>query len=158
MNNKIKSVLFVCTGNSCRSVMAEGLLKKRLLELGKDDVKVSSAGTIGLDGLPPMEETIDTLKAQGIAMDDFRSRSVTVEMIKRSDLILAMEDLHKDEILRMAPEAAGKTFLLKEFGQPGAGNDREGSGVPDPIGRQIEFYKHVLNMIKKEVRRIAELL
>jgi len=158
MNNKIKSVLFVCTGNSCRSVMAEGLLKKYLRELGKDYIKVSSAGIRGLDGLPPTEETINVLKAEGVVMDDFRSRSVTAEMIKEADLILAMEDLHKDEVLKRVPEAAGKTFLLKEFGKPDVRNNEEGSGVPDPIGRPIEFYKYVLKLIKKEVRRIAELL
>lgn len=154
----IKSVLFVCTGNSCRSVMAEGLLKKYLKELGRSDIEVASAGTRSLDGLPPTEETINVLKAEGVAMGDFRSRNVTAEMIKNADLILAMEDMHKDEVLRRASEAAGKIFLLKEFGKPDNENHEEGIGIPDPIGRPIEFYKYVLNLIKKETERIAKIL
>lgn len=156
--NKVKKVLFVCTGNSCRSVMAEGLLKKYLEKLGKSDIEVTSAGIRGLDGLPPTEETIDVLKAEGVSMGDFRSRSVTTEMIKEADLILAMEDLHKDEILRRMPEVSGKVFLLKEFGHPVNGNYEEGIGIPDPIGRSVEFYKYVLTLIKKEAERIAKIL
>jgi len=138
--------------------MAEGLLKKYLKELDKPGIEVTSAGTRGLDGVPPTEETIDVLKAEGVAMGDFRSRNVTAGMIREADLILVMEDLHKDEVLRRAPEASGKTFLLKEFGVPHAKNHEEGIGIPDPIGRPIEFYKYVLNLIKKETERIAKIL
>ena len=157
--NKVKKILFVCTGNSCRSVMAEGLLKKFLLEMGKSDIGVTSAGIRGLDGVPPTEETIDVLKAEGVVMDDFRSRSVTTEMIIDAGLILVMEDLHNDEVLRRVPEASGKTFLLKEFGvSPIAKNHEKGIGIPDPIGRPVEFYRYVLNQIKKEAERIAKIL
>ncbi|MFH0764756.1 MAG: low molecular weight protein arginine phosphatase [Candidatus Omnitrophota bacterium] len=154
----IKSVLFVCTGNSCRSVMAEGLLKKYLKELGKPDIEVTSAGVINLEGMPPTKKTIDVLNAEGVTMNGFKSRSVTAEMIKNADLILVMEDLHKDEILKKAPEASGKTFLLKEFGIIDNKNHEEGIGVLDPIGQTIEVYKYVLSLIKKETERIAELL
>lgn len=156
--NKVKSVLFVCTGNSCRSVMAEGLLKKYLKEAGKSGIKVASAGISGFGGMPPTEETKEVLKTEGIDLSGFKSRGVTPEMIKEADLILALEGLHKDEILKLAPEAAGKTYLLKEFNNPSAKDREESMGIPDPIGRPIEFYKYVFALIKKETERISKIL
>ena len=155
---KIKSVLFVCTGNSCRSVMAEALLKKYLKAAGKESITVGSAGTGTFDGMPPTNETIDVLKGEGIELTGFRSKVLNAKIIKEADLILAMEDMHRDIIVRMAPEAAAKTHLLKEFGNPGPRDHEEGASVPDPVGRPVEFYKYVINMIKKEIGRIAELL
>ncbi|MFA6142854.1 MAG: low molecular weight protein arginine phosphatase [Candidatus Omnitrophota bacterium] len=154
----IKKVLFVCTGNSCRSVMAEALLKKYLKGAGKDGIEVRSAGTRALTGLPPTEETLEVLKAEGITLSDFKSTNLTDQMIKDADLILAMEDLHKDEILRRMPAVLSKIHLLKEYGHTGEKYHDEGIGVPDPIGRSKEFYDYVMNLIKKEVERIVKIL
>ena len=115
--NKVRSILFVCTGNSCRSVMAEGLLKKRLKELGKSDIVVRSAGVRAIDGYPPMNETIEVMKAEGVDLSGFRSAGITDEFIKGSDLILVMSPLHKAEVIRRFPGAARKTFLLREYGK-----------------------------------------
>jgi len=112
----IHSVLFVCTGNSCRSVMAEGIMRKRLYELGKNDIEVSSAGTMAINGLQPTEETIKVMEESGVDVSEFKSKGMTADMAKRFDLILAMEPMHKEAILKMAPNAASRTFLLKEYG------------------------------------------
>lgn len=154
----IKKVLFVCTGNSCRSVMAEALLKKYLKGSGKNQIDVRSAGTRALSGFPPTEETLEVLKEEGIELSDFKSTSLTDQMLKDADLILAMEDLHKDEILRRMPTASPKIHLLKEYGRVGEKYHDEGIGIPDPIGRPKEFYDYVMNLIKKEVGRIAKIL
>lgn len=154
----IKSVLFICTGNSCRSVMAEALLRKYLKKLGKGHIKVSSAGIRGVSSGAPTEETLKALESEGIELKGFRSKSVTEKMIKEADLILAMEKMHKDEILNIAPEAANKTFLLKEYGRSGALDGGGGSGIQDPIGHPIEFYKYIMKVLKKETERIAEIL
>lgn len=156
--NKIKSVLFVCTGNSCRSIMAEGLLKKYLKEAGKGDIEVSSAGITALDGFTPMEETVDVMKTQGVDVSGLRSRRLTKEMIETNDLILVMEGIHKDFVLKLDPSAAGKTHLLKKFGAGDRSKYPEGEGVPDPIGKPVEFYRLSLEIIKEEAKRIAGLL
>lgn len=157
--DKIKSVLFICTGNSCRSVMAEWLLKKRLSQLGRSDIVVRSAGIRAANDFPPTNETIEVMNEEGVDLSDFKSKALTKDMIKASDLILVMEHLHKDEVLKIAPEAAQKTYLLTEFGK----NNKiesysERLGVPDPIGRPMKDYKYCLNMIKKEIERIAHIL
>lgn len=154
----IKSVLFVCTGNSCRSTMAEGLLKKSLIKLGKRNIEVYSAGTRAVTGLPPVFETVKVMREENIDVSGFRSKMLTDDMIKKADLILVMEEAHKDEVLRRVPEASGKTHLLKEYANHYDSDSSERTEILDPIGRPMEDYKHCLGLIKKEIDRIAELL
>ena len=111
---KIHSVLFVCTGNSCRSVMAEGLLKKKLKELGKDDIVVRSAGVRSINDYPPTDETIEVMKGEGVDISRFKSTVLNNKLIIGADLILVMSAMHKAEIIRWTPEASAKTFLLRE--------------------------------------------
>ena len=153
----IHSILFICTGNSCRSVMAEGLARKSLYEVGKDGIEVSSAGMRALGGLAPTSETIQVMNEEGIDVADYKSRSMTPEMIKKADLIIAMEPVHKDEILRLVPAAASKTFLLKEYKCRSKIPD-SGFSVHDPIGKSIDEYRITRDEIKREVGRIADSL
>lgn len=156
--SKIKSVLLVCTGNSCRSVMAEGLLKKRLKELGKADIVVRSAGVRAIDGYPPTNETIKVMKEEGVDLKHFESTAVTNELIKRADLILAMSTAHKLEIIGRVPEAAVKTFLLREYGKDEKDNKPVDPDIPDPIGLPLSGYKICLGIMKEEIERVAKLL
>lgn len=155
---KIKSVLFVCTGNSCRSVMAEGLLEKRLKELGKDNITVRSAGVMALGGVAPTDETIKVMSDEGIDVSGHRTKGVTHDLIKNSDVILVMEKLHKDIISKDVPEAASKIYLLKEFGNPVKAKGHDKLGIRDPMGMPIDVYMDCLGEIKEEIERIAGLL
>ena len=146
--------MFVCTGNSCRSAMAEAILRKRLDELGKKGIEVRSAGVRALSGLPPSYETIEVMKEEGVDVSGFRTKKITAEMIKKSDLILTMEEAHKDEILSLMPEAVSKTYLLKEYKNPDAFGPM-GSGVDDPIGKTVGEYRNIRDEIKKEIERFA---
>ena len=156
--NNIKSVLLVCTGNSCRSIMAEGLLKRYLKEHGKDHIEVSSAGVRALDDIPPTDATIAVMKREGIDASGFLSKKLTDDMKRGADLILGMENIHRDEIIRRVPEAASKTHLLKKFGSNKNKGEFQESDVPDPIGRPIEDYEYCLSMIKDQVERIGKIL
>jgi Protein-tyrosine-phosphatase len=156
--DNIKNILFVCTGNSCRSIMAEGLMRRALKELGKENITVSSAGVSAIDGFQPTGETIEVMKRNGIDASDFISKSLTDEMIIGSDLILAMTAHHKSDIIEQVPEAAFKTYLLKEYGARDNSCGQAGMDISDPIGKPMEVYERTLEEIKEEVDRIARTL
>jgi len=141
----IKKVLIVCTGNSCRSKMAEGYLKKRLKELGMN-MLVSSAGTGTVPGMTPTNEAIDLMREGGMDISGYLSSNLNKMLIDNSDLILVMEPHHKEKVLDLVPEAKDKIRLLKEFSTHN--NILKQVSIEDPIGKPIEFYKKVFEIIK----------
>ena len=138
--------------------MAEGVLKKYLKGLGKSDIEVTSAGVYAIDGMVPTIETIDVMNKEGIDVSGFRSRALTEDIIKKSDLILVMASHHMDDIITKVPDAVSKVHLLKQFGIKCETQLCEGMDIADPIGRDKDFYEEVFLAIKKEMKRIAQIL
>ena len=150
----MKTVLFVCTGNSCRSVIAEALLKKIFWERHRHDVEVLSAGITMLSGMAASDQAQEVLRKEGIDVSGHVSRQVTRSMIDKSDIILVMEKINEAKVLSLAPEAKHRLFLLKEF----ARIQDNALDIEDPMGRDDAFYAQTFATIKEAVERVAEIL
>jgi protein-tyrosine phosphatase len=142
-------VVFVCTGNTCRSPLAAAAL---IAELGPDAarVEVSSAGTAAAEGQPASEGTIEVAAREGIDLASHRSRRATAAMARAADFVFVMEPLH-----RVALEALGapgeRVHVLSEWPEPG----EPGLPVSDPFGASREAYEECWRRIRHHVRRIA---
>ncbi len=134
-----KKILLVCTGNTCRSPMAEGWLRRYFLDEGlADSFEVISCGTTAFSGVPPSEEAIEVMREEGIDISVKRSRPLNDELLFQSDIIFVMTEAHKDYILERAPEVSGKIHILD---------------IPDPIGMEKEAYRRVFEAMKSKLTK-----
>lgn len=132
-----KSVLFVCTGNTCRSPMAEGLFRKAVE--GRDDFEVASAGVAAYPGDQANPETVKFLAGRGIALDGFASQPVSPELLEKTTHVFAMTSGHLEALENLFPEYSDKFYLVTEFVEiPGRG---VAADVPDPIGMGRQAYE-----------------
>ena len=139
----MKSVLFVCTGNICRSPIAEGLFRRLLGN--RKDIEVGSAGVHAVRGQPPSTHAIEVCAEEGVDIRELRSQPLTSALINRASHIFAMTGAHVEAISMLFPNAADKTFLLREFEETGATSWLD---VPDPIGLGRDVYITCAQTIK----------
>ncbi len=150
-------IMFVCTGNTCRSPMAEGLFIEIIRSKGmrSENFTVVSAGLMTIDGLKASEYSVKVLLDKGIDISGHLSKRLTVDMVKEADLILTMTLAHKTAVIQMSELANKKTFTLKEY----AYCEDNHSDIGDPFGMDIDAYKEcaeeILTALETTVKKIT---
>ncbi len=146
-NNKaIANILFICSGNVCRSVMAEALLKDRLTD---NKIKIQSAGISAFNGGSILPNTDRILRSRGIEYTG-KSQSVTLELIKWSDLILTMTRSHKYILLSQIPTIKDKLFTLKEY------VESTGDFDIDIPAENLDSYRQCLEDLERAINLLVE--
>ncbi len=143
----MKTILFVCTGNVCRSPMAEGLMRELLRE--RNDITVISAGVSASKGAPASQPAVAALSELGIDLRPFRSQPVTEKLLQQCTHVFTMTRDHKRIIDLLFPEYGEKIRMLGEF-------SRGGGDVPDPIGQGLPTYKRCRDVIKSALVQIRD--
>ena len=152
-------ILFVCSGNSCRSPLAEGLLRAKMPSRLQDDVEIKSAGTLGIDGMPAARYSVEIVQERGGDLAGFRSQGVTAKLVEKTDLILAMAQEHIEYLQESFPQYRENIFLLKRFGRDAAEqNALDDDEVFDPVGSDKETYLECADIIDEELERIMPTL
>lgn len=146
-------LLFVCTGNTCRSVMAQKLFEKMWSEYGKPGQKMRalSAGITASRGTRISRQAEEVLQEEGVDAGDHRSRPVDREEIARAHVVLTMTKNHRQHLLQRFPESGDKVWVVSEF----AGWEGD---IPDPYGTGMENYRKVAGEIKLMLYRVIQQL
>lgn len=134
-------VLFVCTGNTCRSPMAKALARQ--WQGGNPEWEVDSAGASAVPGQRASEGAIRVMEEKKLDLSGHRSQPLTQALIDAADLVVVMTDSHKSSVLHRFPGAAGRVVLLNEFNARHPGED-----VPDPFGMKTEVYRAIRDEIE----------
>jgi protein-tyrosine-phosphatase len=145
----VKRVLFVCTGNICRSPLAQVLLARALAERGVSDVEVSSAGTGAWDGAPASEGAYLVALERGLDLSEHRARLLTRELVEAADLVFTMARHHRARVQELGGE--GRAFVLGEY----AGRSGEDAEVGDPFGGDLEVYRDTYAELEALIATVA---
>jgi protein arginine phosphatase len=143
-------ILFVCTGNTCRSALADALARKVIVERGLTEVEVQSAGTSAWDGAPASDGALLVGMERNLDLSQHRAQTLTRELVRDADLILAMGPHHLERIEALG--GAGKSYLVTEFASRGA----SARPVNDPIGGELEVYRTTADELEQEVRKVFD--
>jgi protein-tyrosine-phosphatase len=143
-------ILFVCTGNTCRSPLSAAIARRVAQERGLSDMVIESAGTSAWDGQPASDGALLVGLERQLDLNEHRSRTITPAIIDAQDLILTMGPHHRDQVEAMG--GGSKTFLLSAYASHGA-DDRP---ISDPFGGDLETYRTTADELEAAIRKIID--
>ncbi len=149
----MKTILFICTGNICRSPMAEALFRQAVR--GRGEFRVLSAGIGAVDGQPPTPHSVRAMRELGVDISGQRSRMLTADLVRSADLILGMTHGHVDTVAVLYPPAAEKVFLLREFDETLEPYEKD---IGDPIGSAYDVYVDCRDQIEQGIASLLKFM
>lgn len=142
-------ILFVCTGNTCRSPMAEGILNQLAKE--KDlDIRAGSAGIFAMSGEGAAANAIEAMKKIDIDISNHQSSLVRESLVEEVDLVLTMSKGHKENLIAYLPHLKDKVYLLNQYAFD---IDKD---LEDPYGQSIEYYEKARDEIYRAIEEILD--
>ncbi|MBN1503534.1 MAG: low molecular weight protein arginine phosphatase [Candidatus Eisenbacteria bacterium] len=148
-------ILFVCSGNTCRSPMAKGILKKQLPAGLLRRVEIDSAGVSACEGEPASAGAVEAAAARGVDISGHVTKRLTRELLRKADLILVMQKSHILRVRELCPSKLEHVLLITELGEP---QGKDGDEVEDPAGGTAEGYGRCFSRIEISLARGAEFL
>lgn len=145
------NILFVCTGNTCRSPMAEALARRIAEQRGLKDVTISSAGTSAWDNVPASDGALLVGMERQLDLTSHRARMLTPAIVSEADLIFVMTPGHVDQVKRMG--GRGKVHVLDQYASGG-----EGEGITDPFGSDLSAYRETADALERHLARLFDRL
>lgn len=150
---KKKIVLFVCNGNTCRSVMAQGLFTKLRDKLNpKINYEADSAGIMAIEGISPNYKAFFCMNKLGIDISNYLSKPISREIIDDASIILTMTYHQRDFLMKIFPAANNKIFLFRIFCNKN--HCIENQEIEDPYGETTVFYKDICYQLKQDIERL----
>ncbi|HEX9704974.1 MAG TPA: low molecular weight protein arginine phosphatase [Gemmatimonadales bacterium] len=146
----IKRMLFVCTGNICRSPLAEALMRRALEQRDLGRIEVLSAGTGAWDGAPASEGAYLVGLERGLDLSSHRARLLTRELVEDADLVLTMARHHRARVDELGGE--GRVHVLGEY----AGREGDDTEVSDPFGGDLDVYRETCRQLETFIEAVVE--